>query len=136
MKTISSVAIMALVAQSSAFAPSYRSSSFVQKQQQLPAGNLPSISSSSRTRTSSSSLSMNLFDRFARVAKANANNILKGLEDPEKILNQAVEDMQVRKVLVSTSSSSIMYGSMGHGTDTLMGYPREILYQLQYYTIL
>jgi hypothetical protein len=99
MKTISSVAIMALVAQSSAFAPSYTSSSFIQKQQQLPVGkqHLPSTSSSTRGRTSSS-LSMNLFDRFARVAKANANNILKGLEDPEKILNQAVEDMQVRKV--------------------------------------
>jgi hypothetical protein len=38
---------------------------------------------------------MNLFDRFQRVAKANLNNVLKNLEDPEKILNQAVEDMQV-----------------------------------------
>ena len=41
-------------------------------------------------------LSMNLFDRFARVAKANLNNVLKSLEEPEKILNQAIEDMQVR----------------------------------------
>ena len=40
-------------------------------------------------------LSMNLFDRFQRVAKSNINNVLKNLEDPEKILNQAVEDMQV-----------------------------------------
>jgi phage shock protein A len=39
---------------------------------------------------------MNLFDRFVRVAKSNVNNILKNLEDPEKIMNQAVEDMQVR----------------------------------------
>lgn len=39
---------------------------------------------------------MNLFDRFSRVAKANINSVLKNLEDPEKILNQAVEDMQVR----------------------------------------
>jgi len=38
---------------------------------------------------------MNLFDRFSRVAKSNINNVLKTLEDPEKILNQAVEDMQV-----------------------------------------
>lgn len=41
-------------------------------------------------------LSMNLFDRFQRVAKANLNNILQNLEDPEKIMSQALEDMQVR----------------------------------------
>jgi phage shock protein A len=41
---------------------------------------------------------MNLFDRFTRVAKSNLNNILKNLEDPEKIMNQAVEDMQVRNI--------------------------------------
>ena len=45
--------------------------------------------------TSSTMLQMNLFDRFQRVAKSNLNNILKGLEDPEKIMNQALEDMQV-----------------------------------------
>ena len=38
---------------------------------------------------------MNLFDRFQRVAKANINNVLKSLEDPEKIMSQALEDMQV-----------------------------------------
>lgn len=40
-------------------------------------------------------LHMNLFDRFSRVAKSNLNNILKNLEDPEKIMTQALEDMQV-----------------------------------------
>ena len=45
--------------------------------------------------SSSTALQMNLFDRFTRVAKSNINNILKNLEDPEKIMNQAVEDMQV-----------------------------------------
>jgi phage shock protein A len=40
-------------------------------------------------------LQMNLFDRFTRVAKSNLNNILKNLEDPEKIMSQALEDMQV-----------------------------------------
>jgi hypothetical protein len=40
-------------------------------------------------------LRMNLFDRFTRVAKANLNNVLKNLEDPEKIMSQALEDMQV-----------------------------------------
>jgi PspA/IM30 family len=42
-------------------------------------------------------LQMNLFDRFQRVAKANLNNVLQSLEDPEKIMTQALEDMQVRK---------------------------------------
>ena len=46
----------------------------------------------------STALSMNLFDRFQRVAKANLNNVLKTLEDPEKIMTQALEDMQVRGV--------------------------------------
>ncbi len=46
---------------------------------------------------STTALSMNLFDRFQRVAKSNINNVLKSLEDPEKIMNQAVEDMQVRQ---------------------------------------
>lgn len=54
----------------------------------------PSLNRCRRSR--SSSLSMNLFDRFTRVAKSNLNNILQNLEDPEKIMNQAVEDMQVR----------------------------------------
>ena len=45
---------------------------------------------------STTALHMNLFDRFQRVAKSNLNNILKGLEDPEKIMEQALEDMQVR----------------------------------------
>ena len=61
--------------------------------------NLPlqptSTSASPSYPSSSSALSMNLFDRFTRVAKSNINNVLKSLEDPEKIMNQALEDMQV-----------------------------------------
>jgi phage shock protein A len=45
-------------------------------------------------------LQMNLFDRFQRVAKANLNNVLQSLEDPEKIMTQALEDMQVRRLCV------------------------------------
>jgi PspA/IM30 family len=44
---------------------------------------------------SSTVLHMNLFDRFTRVVNSNLNNVLKNLEDPEKIMNQALEDMQV-----------------------------------------
>ena len=94
MKTITSLTIVALVAQSQAFAPS-GSSTFVRKHsiKSYTAGN---PSNANNQKASSSSLTMNLFDRFSRVAKANVNSVLKSLEDPEKILNQAVEDMQVR----------------------------------------
>eukprot|EP00985_Skeletonema_marinoi_P015780 scaffold8250_cov105-Skeletonema_marinoi.AAC.6 len=50
---------------------------------------------------------MNLFDRFSRVAKSNLNNVLKTLEDPEKIMNQAVEDMQGDLVKVRQSYAEI-----------------------------
>jgi len=53
------------------------------------------------------SLSMNLFDRFSRVAKSNLNNILKNLEDPEKIMNQAVEDMQADLVKIRQSYAEV-----------------------------
>ena len=53
------------------------------------------VGSSSSSGRSVTALQMNLFDRFSRVAKSNLNNILNNLEDPEKIMNQAVEDMQV-----------------------------------------
>lgn len=50
---------------------------------------------------------MNLFDRFSRVAKSNLNNVLKTMEDPEKILNQAVEDMQADLVKVRQSYAEV-----------------------------
>ena len=50
---------------------------------------------SSTCTTTTTILHMNLFDRFSRVAKSNLNNILQSLEDPEKIMTQALEDMQV-----------------------------------------
>lgn len=50
---------------------------------------------------------MNLFDRFSRVAKSNLNNVLKNLEDPEKIMTQAVEDMQNDLVKVRQSYAEI-----------------------------
>lgn len=50
---------------------------------------------------------MNLFDRFTRVAKSNLNNIVKNLEDPEKVMNQAVEDMQGDLVKVRQSYAEV-----------------------------
>lgn len=43
---------------------------------------------------SATALHANLFDRFFLVSKATANSILQRFEDPEKIMTQALEDMQ------------------------------------------
>ncbi|NEQ18505.1 MAG: PspA/IM30 family protein, partial [Moorea sp. SIO3E2] len=37
---------------------------------------------------------MGLFDRLSRVVRANLNDIVSKAEDPEKILDQAIVDMQ------------------------------------------
>mmetsp|Transcript_19034 Transcript_19034/g.43539 ORF Transcript_19034/g.43539 Transcript_19034/m.43539 type:complete len:318 (+) Transcript_19034:52-1005(+) len=43
---------------------------------------------------SATALQANLFDRFFRVSRASANGILQRFEEPEKILTQALEEMQ------------------------------------------
>lgn len=53
---------------------------------------------------------MNLGDRFVRLVKSNVNNVISNLEDPEKVLSQAVEDMQkdlikVRQAYAEVSAS-------------------------------
>ncbi|KAL3921279.1 MAG: hypothetical protein SGILL_002828 [Bacillariaceae sp.] len=58
-------------------------------------------------RRQSVALQMNLFDRFSRVAKSNLNNILKNLEDPEKIMSQALEDMQNDLVKIRQSYAEV-----------------------------
>jgi len=50
---------------------------------------------------------MNLFDRFARVAKSNLNELANKLEDPEKIMDQAVEEMQNDLVKVRQSYAEV-----------------------------
>jgi len=52
--------------------------------------------------------SMNLFDRFKRVAKANVNEVLNKLEDPEKVLEQTVKDLQTDLVKVRQSYAEVM----------------------------
>lgn len=100
MKSITSTALLATLITSStnAFAPSStftpKSSSSLSKTKALPQQN-------------GSALHMNLFDRFSRVAKSNLNNIVKNLEDPEKILNQAVEDMQADLVKIRQSYAEV-----------------------------
>lgn len=80
-----------------AFAPSKYGSTFVQTQ---------STAFVSR-RYSTTALQMNLFDRFTRVVKGNLNSVLQSLEDPEKIMTQAVEDMQSDLVKVRQSYAEI-----------------------------
>ncbi|GKY96866.1 hypothetical protein MPSEU_000645700 [Mayamaea pseudoterrestris] len=99
---VSAVVFATMASYGTAFAPHNHhrphligSSSFVPSIQQRPAF------------APSSALHMNLFDRFTRVAKSNLNNILKNLEDPEKIMNQAVEDMQSDLVKVRQSYAEI-----------------------------
>lgn len=47
-----------------------------------------------RSRSTTTTIQMNLFERFFRVIRANVNQAVSGMEDPEKILNQTVVDMQ------------------------------------------
>lgn len=65
-----------------------------------------------RTRTAPSSSNVilhagNLFDRFARVAKSNLNNLAGKLEDPEKIMEQALEEMQNDLVKIRQSYAEV-----------------------------
>mmetsp|Transcript_15756 Transcript_15756/g.20805 ORF Transcript_15756/g.20805 Transcript_15756/m.20805 type:complete len:304 (+) Transcript_15756:163-1074(+) len=52
-------------------------------------------------------LQMNIADRFFRVAKANINDLLNKVEDPEKVLEQAVTDMQQDLVKVRQSYAEV-----------------------------
>ena len=51
---------------------------------------------------------MNIFERFSRVAKANVNELLNKMEDPEKVMNQAVEDLQKDLVKIRQSYAEVM----------------------------
>jgi len=55
---------------------------------------IPSHIASYYQPASVTALQANMFDRLIRVSKANANNILNKFENPEKLIAQAVEDMQ------------------------------------------
>jgi phage shock protein A len=57
--------------------------------------------------TRASYVQMNIFDRFVRVVSSNVNSALKTLEDPEKVLDQAVNDMQNDLVKIRQSYAEI-----------------------------
>jgi len=48
-----------------------------------------------------------MMDRFFRVVKSNVNNVLSNLEDPEKVLEQAVADMQTDLVKIRQAYAEI-----------------------------
>ena len=61
------------------------------------------------------SCQMNMGERFARLVKSNVNQALSSMEDPEKVLTQAVEDMQkdlikVRQAYAEVSASTKRMG--------------------------
>lgn len=64
-------------------------------------------SSSAAASASTVVLHMNLFDRFARVAKSNLNDLAGKLEDPEKIMEQALEEMQNDLVKIRQSYAEV-----------------------------
>jgi len=66
---------------------------------------------SSKPLRSGGSCEMNMGERFARLVKSNVNQALNSMEDPEKVLTQAVDDMQqdlikVRQAYAEVSASS------------------------------
>ena len=87
---LTSAMYLALAVSSQAFV----SPSFVSPRHSFPATYGRDVKFTPRP-ACSTALQMNLFDRFSRVAKANLNSVLQSLEDPEKIMSQALEDMQV-----------------------------------------
>jgi phage shock protein A len=62
-------------------------------------------------RAAAPAVSMNLFERFFRVVRANVNKTLSGMEDPEKILDQTVADMQGDVVKVRQAYAEVSAGS-------------------------
>jgi len=52
-------------------------------------------------------LNMNMFDRMFRVVTSNVNNVIRSLEDPEKIIIQAIDDMQRDLINVRQSYAEI-----------------------------
>lgn len=53
----------------------------------------PTLSAASSARPATA-LNANLVDRFFRVARGNLNSVLSKFEDPEKVMDQALNDMQ------------------------------------------
>jgi phage shock protein A len=68
----------------------------------------PPLAVHSRSRGQVALYADNLFDRFTRVVKSNINQVLSSVEDPEKVLAQAVEEMQGDLIKVRTSYAEVL----------------------------
>lgn len=55
-------------------------------------------------------MQMNIFERFFRVLRANLNQLVTGMEDPEKMLNQTVTDMQNDLIKVRQAYAEVSAG--------------------------
>lgn len=62
----------------------------------------------SRRPAASADVSMNILDRFGRLVKANVNSLIANAEDPEKVLEQAVVDMQKDLVKIRQSYAEVV----------------------------
>lgn len=60
-----------------------------------------------RAAVSRAAVEANLGDRFVRLVKANLNKVLSNAEDPEKLLDQAVVDMQKDLVKIRQSYAEV-----------------------------
>ncbi|PPD91285.1 hypothetical protein GOBAR_DD11775 [Gossypium barbadense] len=69
---------------------------------------LPGGSHSRRGGAGAIGTRMNLFDRFARVVKSYANALLSSVEDPEKILEQAVIEMNDDLVKMRQATAQVL----------------------------
>lgn len=49
-----------------------------------------------------------LFERFVRVIKANVNSLLQSLEDPEMVLNQSLDEMQIDLINVRQAYAEVL----------------------------
>eukprot|EP01038_Epipyxis_sp_PR26KG_P013490 gene13490-18100_t len=54
-----------------------------------------------------STIKMNMFERMFKVVTSNVNSVIKNLEDPEKVLEQAVADMQSDLIKIRQSYAEI-----------------------------
>lgn len=103
--------LLSVASSSEAFAPASMGSTFVQTSTPTRIAFVSPYNIAPRN--TNMALQMNLLDRFTRVAKANINNVLKSLEDPEKILTQALEDMQVGSFAVNSIKLTFVGGNAG-----------------------
>lgn len=67
-----------------------------------------SRSQCSRQRGGTLGTRMNLFDRFARVVKSYANAVVSSLEDPEKVLEQTVIEMNDDLIKMRQSTAQVL----------------------------